>query len=129
MIEPALSGSHTYLNWLSSEYGTNVILEHNRKNPKSDNVEYYSIGSRIYNPNNQLSFTHSKIFHYNPDSDNHNDGIVCLEESREGIIVANLLHSHYDLLSLGKKKHSNLFEIYSNHFKMADIEALSYINH
>ncbi len=61
------------------------------------------------------------MFYFDKFIDTQNDGIICLDESKEGIKVIDLTFNHYDLLGLKGKLDDRLVTLYSNHFKSLDL--------
>jgi hypothetical protein len=121
LIEPAISGTQVNLKLLIEEYSTKSIQYYNSKFQRSEDIEYYSISSRTYSPASyQLRYTNSFIFGLDKLKEHQNDGIICQEESIEGITIADLLSDHYELLGLNGEINSKVFDIYANHFKSLD---------
>lgn len=122
-LEPALRGTGVHLKWFAEEYSTSSILESNLKFKRSENIEYYSIGSRCHEVEGlQLQYTHNKLYYFDRFIDTQNDGIICLDESKEGIKLIDLTYNHYDLLGLNGKLDDKLVTLYANHFKSLDLE-------
>ena len=61
------------------------------------------------------------MFYFDKFIDTQNDGIICLDESKEGIKVIDLTFNHYDLLGLKGKLDDRLVSLYANHFKSLDL--------
>lgn len=113
-----MRGTGVHLKWFSEEYSTPSIENYNKFFGRDEDIEYYSIGSRIYDTHNpQLQYSHNKLFYNDKFTDTQNDGIVCLDETDEGVKLQDLVHSHYDLIGLNGVLDDRLVKIYSEHFK------------
>lgn len=113
-IEPVLRGLNCNLRWFQEEYSTNEIK--NYKFQKSDSIEYYYIGSRIFDIDNKnLHHSHNKLFYNDIFVDKENDGVVCLDEAVDGEKVVNLLSNHYNLVGLDGTIDDKVVNVYVKH--------------
>lgn len=120
-MEPALRGTGVHLKWFQEEYSTSQILHYKLIHKKDENVEYYSIGSRTHVIDNiHLRYSYNRLFYQDRFFDTQNDGIICMEEAKEGVHLLNLVHNHYDLMGLYGKIDDDVFKIYADHFKTLD---------
>eukprot|EP00340_Litonotus_pictus_P000926 CAMPEP_0170529372 /NCGR_PEP_ID=MMETSP0209-20121228/21456_1 /TAXON_ID=665100 ORGANISM="Litonotus pictus, Strain P1" /NCGR_SAMPLE_ID=MMETSP0209 /ASSEMBLY_ACC=CAM_ASM_000301 /LENGTH=204 /DNA_ID=CAMNT_0010821261 /DNA_START=184 /DNA_END=798 /DNA_ORIENTATION=- len=115
-LEPALRGTGVHMKWFQEEYATPVIQNYNNKFQRSEDIEYYYIGSRTFSPTVQLKYTHNKLYYSDKFIDTVNDGIICLDESPEGVKLRHSIHNHYDLLGLNGKIDNSVFQYYADHF-------------
>ena len=117
-MDPTFRAMGVNLRWFQEEYSTNEINNYNRIFERNPNIQYYSIGSRTYSPTSRnLIYTQSKLFHHDKLVDTQNDGVVCLDESIEGVKILDLVHDHFDVIGLNGKIDEKVFRIYSEHFK------------
>jgi hypothetical protein len=125
-----LKGTGVHLKWFAEEYSTNEIKNYNNKFHRDEEIQYFNIGSRAYDFGDgmvHLKYTHNKLFYGDRFCDTQNDGVSCLDESDEGVKLADLMHNHFDLIGLNGRIDNRVFEMYADHFKSLEIHNTNYI--